>query len=305
MQNNTKFLLDSGDPDEYKELAQMAKDAGTQLWGSTTNPSLIAKKLSGKKLSVKEAFALQKDLVLEILTIVPGAVSAEVYAAPETTAEEMIEQGKDIATWHERVVVKLPTTIEGFKARTALRKEKIMTNNTLVFSQEQMFAICLHEHIIQKLYGPTDELFPPFISPFVGRLDDIGEDGMSLVEHGMRIKQGFDLTLPHSKLAVWMLEASVRSSEHILRGFDTGTELMTIPAKVLKEWFALNGDIPETKPAGSLTPIAIWTPTKELTDIATIEDFMQALTSGKLNISHALTEKGISKFVEDWKAILL
>jgi transaldolase len=303
MQESTKFLLDSGDPDEYREISQIAKDNGTQLWGSTTNPSLIAKKLSGKKLNVKQAFALQKDLVLEIVSIVPGAVSAEVYAAPETTAEEMIEQGKDIATWHERVVVKLPTNIEGFKARTALRKEKIMTNNTLVFSQQQIFAICLHEYIMQKLYGPTNEVYPPFISPFVGRLDDIGEDGMSLVEHGMRIKQGFDMILPSSKLAIWMLEASVRTNEHIQRGMETGTELITAPAKIYKQWFAKTAS--ENAPTQSLIPQSIWTPTEELTKIDTIEGFMEAITTGKLDISHQLTEKGIVKFVEDWKTILL
>lgn len=292
----TKFLLDSGDPDEYRALSKITKDAGSELWGSTTNPSLIAKKLAGKKLTVKEAFSLQKDLVLEILSIVPGAVSAEVYSEATTPAADMIEQGREIATWHQRVVVKLPTTLEGFKARTTLRKEKIMTNNTLVFSQEQIFAICLHEHIIQNLYGPTDELFPPFISPFVGRLDDTSEDGMSLVEHGMRIKDSFGV-------GIWMLEASVRTPDHIKRGIDVGTELLTAPMKIYEEWFAKKDEpLGYTK---GLTPIAIWTPTKELTDITTIEDFMRAITTDKLNISHPLTEKGITKFVEDWKTILV
>lgn len=299
----TKFLLDSGDPDEYRALSKIAKDAGSELWGSTTNPSLIAKKLAGKKLTVKEAFTLQKDLVLEILSLVPGAVSAEVYSEATTPAADMIEQGREIATWHQRVVVKLPTTLEGFKARTTLRKEKIMTNNTLVFSQEQIFAICLHEHIIQKLYGPTDDLFPPFISPFVGRLDDISEDGMSLVEHGMRIKESFTMTLPASKLAIWMLEASVRTPDHVKRGIDVGTELLTAPMKIYEAWFSKKEQtMGHTK---GLTPIPIWSPTKELTAISTLEDFMHAVTSGTLNISHPLTEKGITKFVEDWKAILV
>lgn len=293
----TKFLLDSGDPQEYKTLSEMAKLAGSEIWGSTTNPSLIAKKLAGKKLSITEAFALQKDLVMEILTLVPGAVSAEVYSDEKTPAEDMIAQGREIATWHKRVVVKLPTTVEGFKARTALRKDKIMTNNTLVFSQEQIFAICLHEHIIQKLYGPTNELFPPFISPFVGRLDDLGEDGMSLVEHGMRIKQSFEST------AIWMLEASVRTPEHIQRGIDAGTELLTAPMKVYETWFQKkDASLPPTK---GLTPLEIWSPSPELMALATIEGFMQAITSNSLNISHPLTEKGIAKFVEDWKAILV
>lgn len=172
----------------------------------------------------------------------------------------------------------------------------------MFFSQEQIFAICLHEHIIQKLYGPTNELFPPFISPFVGRLDDIGEDGMSLVEHGMRIKESFDLLLPASKLAIWMLEASVRTPEHIRRGIDVGTELMTAPIKVYEAWFSKTEEATSHK---NLTPLPIWTPIKELTDITTIEGFMDALTSQKLSISHPLTEKGIVKFVEDWKAILV
>ncbi|MBP9719526.1 MAG: hypothetical protein KBD46_03575 [Candidatus Levybacteria bacterium] len=292
----TKFLLDSGDPEEYKKLVRIAQNAGSQMWGSTTNPSLIAKKLAGKKLTVKEAFALQKDLVLEILSIVTGAVSAEVYSDKDTTADAMIEQGKEIATWHERVVVKLPTTLEGFKARTTLRKEKIMTNNTLVFSQEQIFAICLHEHLIQKLFGPTNDLFPPFISPFVGRLDDIGEDGMSLVEHGMRIKDSFTST-------IWMLEASVRTSDSIKRGIDIGTELITAPMNIYETWFAI-----QDQPLGytkGLTPLPIWTPSAELLATATIEEFMSIITSKKLNITHPLTEKGIVKFVEDWKAILI
>src|SRR6266700_1817633 len=97
----TKFLLDSGDPNEYREIAALAKEKGSELWGSTTNPSLIAKKLAGKKLTPIDAFKLQKELVEEILTIVPGAVSAEVYADAETSVDQMIEQGRDIATWHE------------------------------------------------------------------------------------------------------------------------------------------------------------------------------------------------------------
>ena len=77
----------------------------------------------------------------------------EVYADEKTTAAEMIKQGQEISRWHKRVFVKLPTTVEGFKARTALRQANIPVNNTLVFSQEQVFAICLHELIIQKQPG--------------------------------------------------------------------------------------------------------------------------------------------------------
>ena len=140
MQNGVKFLLDSGDPNEYKEIEPLAKKHDSNLWGSTTNPTLIAKKLAGKKVSQQEAFDLQKKLVMDILDLVPGAVSAEVFSDWATTGEEMAKQGRDIATWDKRVVVKLPTTKEGFIARTILRKEKIPVNNTLVFSQAQIYS---------------------------------------------------------------------------------------------------------------------------------------------------------------------
>ncbi|GEM_PF-105165 len=309
MDNGTKFLLDSGDPDEYREISKLAKEQGSEIWGSTTNPSLIAKKLAGKKISQQEAFELQKKIVLEILEIVSGAVSAEVYADQNTTADAMIEQGNDIATWHSRIIVKLPTTIEGFKARTALRKAHIPVNNTLVFSQQQIYAICLHEQIMQKTYGPLQSLFPPFISPFAGRLDDIGQDGMALVENGMKIKKEFDLPLPSGSLAIWMLEASVRSLEHIKRGIVAKTELLTAPAKTYKEWFALPKEQREslngiTSYAEKLTKPSYWTAPEALKSISTPDEFMNAIESRKLDITHSLTNKGIIRFADDWKAII-
>ena len=306
MKQAIKWLLDSGDPDEYKEIAALAKTKGEQLWGSTTNPSLIAKKLAGKKVTQKEAFALQKDLVMQIVDLVPGAVSSEVYADEKTTSDEMIEQGREIATWHKRVVVKLPTTFEAFKARTALRKEKIMVNNTLVFSQQQIFAICLHEQIMQKEFGPINDLFPPFISPFVGRLDDIGQNGMQLVEHGMQIKKLFSTTLPQSSLAIWMLEASTRNAGHITQGIATRTELLTAPASLYKTWFSLTPVEQGTYPKipDKLETIPYWNPPQELFKIDTIDTYMNALKTGKLAIMHPLTDKGLIRFAQDWKAII-
>lgn len=292
----TKFLLDSGDPIEYKQICDLAKKNNSEIWGATTNPSLIAKKLAGKKITTQEAFELQKQIVLEILSLVPGAVSAEVYADENTKAEEMIKQGLEIAKWHDRIVVKLPTTLEGFKARTELRKEKIVINNTLVFSQEQIFAICLHEKIMQKTFGITDLPYPSFISPFVGRLDDIGENGMTLITNAMKMKEKYGFTL-------WMLEASVRTLEHLKLGIEAKTELITAPGKVYAEWF--NNDRSSNQPiANELKPIKYWEPTQELLAIETIEDFMQVIKSGRLNIKHELTDKGIIRFTSDWQTII-
>lgn len=302
---STKFLIDSGDPDEFREVRQLAEQQGSELWGATTNPTLVAKKLSGKKVTRDEAFELQKQIVLEIIGIVPGAVSAEVYADEKTTADEMVAQGRQITTWHERVVVKLPTTIEGFKARTVLRKEKVPINNTLVFSQTQTFAICLHEQIVQKQFGPINNLYPPFISPFVGRLEDQGEDGMAVVEQGMRIKQLFE-GVPSG--TPWMLEASVRHTGHIKAGLELGVELLTAPAKVYHEWFGLTRQEQEKiNPAAHsqrLQKKPYWDPPEELRAITTIENFMEVIESGKLNIQHPLTANGLIRFAEDWKAII-
>ncbi|MDO8639804.1 MAG: transaldolase family protein [bacterium] len=297
----TKFLLDSGDPNEYREISKIAKDSGSEIWGATTNPSLIAKKLAGQKITPEKAYKLQKEIVMEIIEIVPGAVSAEVYADTNTTAEEMTEQGIEITKWHPRVVVKIPTTLEGFKARTALRKEKVITNNTLVFSQEQIFAICLHEKICRKSFGLIDPPaggWPPFISPFVGRLDDIGQNGMDLVKNGIRIKK-----LITDKNLAWMLEASVRKQRHIKEGIDVETELITAPAVSYREWFEKQEIKEEAK--NELKPIDFWQPPQELIGIDTTDKFMSAIVSGKLNINHDLTDKGIARFVEDWKAILV
>jgi transaldolase len=301
-----KYLLDSGNPDEYRILNALNAHNSHMIWGSTTNPTLIAKKLAGKKVSKEDALQLQKNIVLEILTLVPGAVSAEVYADEKTTAEEMIKQGNDIASWDKRVVVKLPTTIEGMKARTALRRNNVIINNTLVFSQEQVYAICLHEFLIQKEIGAIKNDWPCFISPFVGRLDARGENGMDLIKHSMRLKKLF--SQQETTYDIWILEASVRRLEHIRQGIAYETELITAPIDTYKEWFTLSNEQKEELLkniyAKELQPIAEWNPTDSVQKITTIDQFMQSLASSQIDISHPLTDTGIRKFVEDWSTII-
>lgn len=300
----TKLLLDSGDPLEYKDIKDVAQTHGSELWGSTTNPSLIAKKLAGKKLTPQDAFKLQKDLVMEILGIVKGAVSAEVYADKTTSAHDMIVQGMDIASWHDRVVVKLPTTLEGMKARTALRKKGITINNTLVFSQQQVFAITLNEKLLMQENGPTTSGYPCFISPFVGRLDDIGQNGMSMVRNSMNMLAQY---YPDNDL-VWMLIASVRSLEHYKASLESKTDLITAPAKIYAQWFGLSPEEQKAVDYGAyektLTPVTPWSPHENILNITSTDQLMDAMTSGKLDITHELTTAGIDKFVQDWKAIL-
>lgn len=299
----TKLILDSGDPIVAQEISDLAKKSGSEIWGVTTNPTLIAQKLTGKKLTQKEAFALQKDLVLDMVKIVPGAVSAEVYADHETSAEDMTTQGLNIATWHERVIVKLPTTLEGFKARTNLRKEGVPINNTLVFSQEQVFAISMHEKLMKEKYGKAKFEWPCFISPFIGRLDERGISGLSLVENALRISHTY-----FEKDLVWMLEASVRNVEQMQGGIELGTELMTVRPSVLKDWFALTPDQQKTINVATykkdLKNISQWIPSEELLNLSSVETLMAAIENSSLDITHPLTTAGIDKFVADWQAIL-
>jgi transaldolase len=301
----TKLLLDSGDIREYREIASLAKNNNSEIWGATTNPTLIAKTLSGKKLSQKEAIELQKEIIMEILEIVPGAVSAEVYADEGTAGEEMVAQGEEIATWGERVYIKLPTTIEGFKARTTLRQKNIQINNTLVFSQPQILAITLHEQIMKDANTQNKNNWPPFISPFVGRLDDKGKNGMQLIENGLKITNQFKSS---GKSLAWILASSIRTPEHMKRCFSLDVDLITAPASALKEWFMLTVDQKEeidTSVANkALADIPYWQPSKELLEIKTIEGFNRALESKTLDISNDLTDAGLRKFARDWKNII-
>ena len=296
----TQYILDSGDPEEYRAIATLAKEHNEVLFGATTNPTLIAKKLAGKKVSQEEAFELQKQIVMEIIDIVPGPVSAEVYADEHTTGEQMAEQGREIAKWHERIVVKLPTTLEGFKARTSLRREKVPINNTLVFSQQQVFAVCMHEKLVQQ-ESPIQNAWEPFISPFVGRLDDSGEDGMAIVEHAMHLKRAHNFT-------PLILLSSVRSIDHMKRGLDCEVDLITAPGKVYQEWFIMTPEqrtsVDSKSKSSSLKSIAYWEPDTELLGIDSLDSFMEALELGVIDIRHQLTDTGLTRFATDWQTII-
>ncbi len=190
-----KFFVDTANVDEIREL----DDAGL-VDGVTTNPSLIAK--SGRDFL---------EVVKEICELVDGPVSAEVTAL-ET--EAMIAEGKKLAALAPNVVVKLPLTFDGLKACRALTAEGIKTNVTLCFSANQ--------GLLAAKAGAT------YISPFIGRLDDLGVDGMELIEN-LRIiydNYGFDTEI---------LAASIRSSAHVQDCALAGADVATVPPSVLKD----------------------------------------------------------------------
>jgi len=189
-----KLFLDTANTDHVAEVA-----AWGVLDGVTTNPSLVAKE--GKEF---------KPTILKMCELVP-CVSAQVTA---TDAEGMIKQGTEYASWHKHVVVKVPMTTEGLKALSHFKKKKIKTNTTLVFSVPQA--------ILAAKAGAT------MISPFVGRLDDKGEDGMQLIADIME-------AWSHYKFDTEVLVASTRNLEHIRKAAVLGAHIATIPYALFQE----------------------------------------------------------------------
>ncbi len=189
-----RFFLDTANIEEIKEVAQWGL-----LDGVTTNPSLIAK----EKRNIH-------DVIREICEIVEGPVSAEVIG---TTAPEMIAEGRVLGGLASNVVVKVPMTIEGLKAVHALSQEDIPTNVTLVFSANQALMAARAGAI--------------FVSPFVGRLDDISEEGIHLV------KTITDIIAIHS-IDTEVIAASIRHPMHITQAALAGAHIATVPYKVLQ-----------------------------------------------------------------------
>jgi transaldolase len=193
-----KFFVDTADVAEIKDLA-----ASGLLDGVTTNPSLIHK--SGRQML---------DVIKEICAIVPGPVSAETVATDHKT---MLEEGRKLAKLAKNVAVKVPLTPDGLKTCKALAAEGTMVNVTLCFSAAQA--------LLAAKAGAS------FISPFVGRLDDIGQDGMHLIEEIMTIYRQY----PHFKTEV--LVASVRHTMHVVQAAKLGAHVATVPPNVLRQLF--------------------------------------------------------------------
>lgn len=190
-----KIFIDSAVVDEIKEA-----EAWGIIDGVTTNPSLIAK--SGRDF---------KEVIREITTIVDGPISAETVALD---TETMLKDARDFATWHPNIVVKIPLTANGLKAVKVLSTEGIKTNVTLCFSAAQ--------GLLAAKAGAT------YVSPFMGRLDDISHSGLTLIEELVELYEihGYETEV---------LAASIRSPRHVVDAALAGAHVSTIPFKVLSQ----------------------------------------------------------------------
>ena len=277
----TKILVDGGDPQETRRVKELLGFVD----GQTTNPSLIAKNphireliASGHKLSNKEEMEEYKKIVLTISPLVGDAgVSIEVFSDEKTTAQEMFSQGQEMFSWIPNAYIKYPCTAEGLRAAQMSVKQGMRVNITLCFSQQQAAAV----------YAATKGTKEPvYVSPFVGRLDDIGQNGMDVVRN---IKRMFAKGDGH----VLVLAASIRSLEHLLYCFALETELATVPAKILELWANRNLPMPNKQFLFQSSGKSI--PYEEL-------DLEQPW--GMFDIQHELTRKGIEKFAADYRATL-
>ena len=277
----TKILVDGGDPQETERITQLLGFVD----GQTTNPSLIAKNPeimhlvnSGQKLTAQQEADEYRSIVRAISPLVGDAgVSIEVFADLSTTAEEMFRQGVDMFSWIPNAYVKYPCTSEGLRAAEMSVRDGIRVNMTLCFSQQQAAAV------YAATKGTTT---PAYVSPFVGRLDDIDQNGVDLVAN---IKRMYGSGDGH----VLVLAASIRSLAHLLYCFSIGADLVTVPAQVLTQWAEASFPMPDER--FPYTPAGRRIDYEELTLEGSWRSF---------NIEHALTTKGIEKFAADYRATL-
>lgn len=193
-----KFFIDTGDIAEIKKALELGV-----IDGVTTNPSLILK--TGRP---------RDEVIKEICALVDGPISAEVNAPLRAG---MIEEGRAVAKLHKNVVVKLPLDAEGISACKVLTDEGIKTNVTLCFTPNQA--------LLAAKAGAT------YVSPFIGRLDDVGEDGMNLISDILEVFSNYDFQTQ-------VLAASIRHPVHVLQAARLGAHVATIPYKVLEQLLA-------------------------------------------------------------------
>lgn len=195
-----KIFVDTADLDEIRELASWGI-----IDGATTNPTLVAK--SGRSF---------KEVISEIFDIVDGPISLEVVSE---AAEDMVKEAKDIVSTipvkhSKNITIKIPMTPEGLKAVKLLGKEGIKTNVTLVFSANQA--------LLAAKAGAT------FVSPFIGRLDDIGQEGMEVIEEIMDIFTNYDIKTQ-------VIVASIRHPIHVIQAARLGAHIATIPPSIIRK----------------------------------------------------------------------
>ena len=279
----TKIFLDSGDPNETRDIFKLLGF----LDGQTTNPTLISKNpqararlQSGQKFLEEEIYDFYKKIIKEISELIPGgSVSIEVYADQSTALAQMFAQSREMYNWIPNDHIKFPITDIGLQAARKAIAEKMRVNMTLCFSQEQAAAVYAGTAGAKK--GDV------FVSPFIGRLDDKGQNGLDLIANIIKMYESSD---GHAQT----LSASVRNINHFMACLSLGSDIITAPFEILKEWDEAGLPLPGANfkyDAAGARPI----PYQELDINKDWRGF---------NVKHELTDKGIERFAEDWNKLI-
>lgn len=292
----TRIFLDGGDFEETRQVIELLGF----LDGQTTNPTLISKNRDvrfrlerGIKFTDKEILDFYYRIVSEASRLVPkGSVSIEVYADVSTSAEAMIAQARKMFSWIPNAHIKFPVTAAGLQAAEWAIKEGLRVNMTLCFTQEQAAAVYAAAGKAKK--GQV------FVSPFVGRLDDRGENGMDLIKNIIRMYGRGDGR-------VEVLTASVRNLDHFLYAIKLGSDIVTSPKGVLEEWAGAgmpvpSPDLPESNSGGRAGNDFQY----EAAGLAAIpyQEISLKRNWRDYNIFHELTDRGVARFADDWNKLV-
>ncbi|NTU46115.1 transaldolase [Candidatus Roizmanbacteria bacterium] len=285
-----KLFLDSSDPAETAKARALLG----HLDGQTTNPSLVAKNPTiqnliqqGKKLTEQDVYDCYKDLVQEIRSIISGPISVEVFSTWETKAETMVQSAEKMQTWCNNVYIKFPTLPEGLKAAHTFVKNGGKVNMTLVFDQVQAAAV----------YSATmDATYTPFVSPFIGRWDDRGFNGLDVVQNIQKMYHSFSKRKKRTK-NVEVLGASIRSMEHFYSCIFLGVDIVTVPLKIVEEWIENEHWMPDERyriHTNGLKPLPYQ-------QIPFFEDFTKYEIP---KIEGSLLDEGLNKFITEWEKLI-
>lgn len=280
----SRIFLDGGDPEEARAIISLLGF----LNGQTTNPTLISKNPEakerlnrGSKFTQDEIFDFYRNVVKTISALIPmGSVSVEVYADSSTPADKMLAMGREMFSWIPNAHIKFPSSKEGLKAAEQAVKEGLRVNMTLCFTQEQSAAVYAATRGARK--GQV------FVSPFVGRLDDRGENGMDLIASILKMYRQGD---GH----VEVLTASVRNMDHFLYALKLGSDIITAPYEILREWGQRGMPFPDTNyiyKHDALKNI----PYKDIELSKDWQDY---------DIADDLTVKGMERFSKDWNDLIV
>lgn len=293
--NRPKIFLDSGDPLETKHI----KGLLGYIDGQTTNPSLVAKNpevtkflSKGKKLTEKELLNFYKQIIIEIQKEVAGPVSVEVYADWDTKVSDMLKQAENMYSWGKNIFIKFPVIPEGLIAAHEFINKGGRVNMTLVFDQNQAAAA------YSATLKPDAEVKTiAFVSPFIGRWDDRGYNGLNIIKNIVKMYKKFNHNLHHKKSHILVLAASIRNIYHLYSSIQLGADILTVPGKILRQWVEEGEQIPDSRyhnPIPSLKSILYQ-------DILFQRDYKKYKVKKKKG---DLLDEGLTKFVHDWKNLI-